>query len=326
MRFNRDQSLEQSIRVAMKKGHLQVWFQPKFFANSGLLSGAEALLRWQDPVKGQISPATFIPLAEKTDLIHEIGTWVLRSAVQQLRAWDVAGFDLPNLAVNVSPRQLGRNDFCDEVARCLDEHHVAAERLTLELTESQGDVDPEMADRLAPLGLTLALDDFGTGYSSLCRLQTLPATQIKIAAELVRPIVTDLRSARIVARLVSLGHELGMRVVAEGVESQEQLSFLQSTGCDEIQGFLFSRALPSAEFAAAWLDHVEAGMETAVFREGLPTRHETAAFVLPAECTPADALSGTTSGISMPFPAGVESKNWKKRSPLSSGRDPMYPN
>jgi len=241
-------AMQRDLRHAVERGELRLQFQPKLMAETGQLAGAEALLRWLHPTRGFVSPAEFIPVAERFGLIGELGQWVLNEACRQVRAWVDLGLEIP-VAVNVSVHQLRQADLAERVQRALAEHHVPARLLTLEITESVAmenlDTSLRMFDMLASLGVHLSIDDFGTGYSSLSYLRRLPATQLKIDRAFVRDLDDGTEGSRaIVQAVVHMAHALKLRVVAEGVETETQAHQLRQLGCDEFQGFLFARPMP----------------------------------------------------------------------------------
>ncbi|MBU0620789.1 MAG: EAL domain-containing protein [Gammaproteobacteria bacterium] len=246
--------LEEDLRHALELNQLQLYFQVQVDSRSRPL-GAEALLRWQHPERGLISPASFIPLAEETGLIVPIGQWVLRSACEQLKRWqhDAVLRDL-TVAVNVSARQFRQPDFVIQVQRDLIGSGAKPSMLKLELTESTvlENVEDTIArmGELKLLGLSFSMDDFGTGYSSLQYLKRLPLDQIKIDQSFVRDIASDPNDAAIVQTIIAMSEVLGLNVIAEGVETEDQREFLDRRGCHAFQGFLFGRPLPLREFEA----------------------------------------------------------------------------
>jgi len=245
--------LEAALRQALRQDELRLHYQPKVDIRSGRIRGCEALVRWQRPEVGLVPPGQFIPLAEKTDLIVEIGNWVIDTACAQIRAWLDAGHPDVSVAVNVSARQFHVGGLDDIVAEALARHGIGAEHLELEVTESllmrQPEAAAAMLARLKALGVKLSLDDFGTGYSSLAYLARFPFDIVKIDQSFVRNIVSDPNSAIIAVSIIGLAHRMGLKVVAEGVEAESQLGYLAMQGCDFMQGFLFSRPLPAEAFA-----------------------------------------------------------------------------
>jgi EAL domain-containing protein (putative c-di-GMP-specific phosphodiesterase class I) len=234
---------------------LRLVFQPKVDLASGTCHGAEALLRWTHPEFGEVSPGEFIPIIEHTRMARATTAWVLDAALRQLAAWHAAGLAL-QLAVNVSASNLLEPDFCARVVAQLAQHGLPPAALALEITESGLMKNPKVAqatlEALAGAGVHLAIDDFGTGYSSLAYLQRLPAQVVKIDQSFVRGIDTDERKRALVATMIKLSHDLGLRVVAEGVETQAVAKLLQAEGCDEAQGYLYARPMAPAALAD-WL-------------------------------------------------------------------------
>ncbi|MFA6971591.1 MAG: EAL domain-containing protein [Gallionella sp.] len=245
--------LENSLRSAIVQQQLMVYYQPKVNVLSGKMTGMEALLRWQHPDMGFVSPAIFIPIAEESGLINEIGDWVLRQSCLQARLWQEQGFDIVPVAVNLSARQLKQSNLPEHILTVLRDAGLDARYLVLEITESMlmdmGASGVGALEQLRAAGIKLALDDFGTGYSSLSRLKNLPLDSLKIDQSFVRDIVTDPDDASIVSATAVLAHALNLRVTAEGVETQDQLDFIKSLQCEEYQGYLYSRPVPAVEVA-----------------------------------------------------------------------------
>ncbi|PKH56408.1 GGDEF domain-containing protein [Shewanella sp. Choline-02u-19] len=243
--------LQSALHDALSQDALYLVYQPKVDCRSQQLSGFEALLRWEDPVLGRISPAIFIPVAEKIGLIQEIGRWVLQQACEQGVRWLAEGKDFVRIAVNVAAQQLQRRNFVNEVAEVLKATGLPANRLELEVTESCMMTDPESVGRdlvkLGNMGIMLSIDDFGTGYSSLNYLKKLPINKLKIDQSFVRDIPDDVHNTAIAKAVIALGHSLNLKVIAEGVETVEQAQFLADYGCDEAQGYLFSKPKLAAE-------------------------------------------------------------------------------
>ncbi|WP_263226549.1 putative bifunctional diguanylate cyclase/phosphodiesterase [Pseudomonas alabamensis] len=241
--------LIQDLRVALAEGQFRLHYQPKFDAASGVAIGAEALLRWQHPEQGLLSPDRFVSLAEKTGLIVPIGAWVLDEACRQMRVWRDMGFEGWRIAVNLSAIQFCHAGLLDSVARALAQNQLPANCLTLEITETTAmhDVEASLAvlGRLADMGVDLSIDDFGTGYSSLMYLKRLPANELKIDRGFVRDLEHDSDDAAIISAIVALGRALGLRIVAEGVETECQRHFLTQLGCDALQGYLLGRPMPA---------------------------------------------------------------------------------
>jgi EAL domain-containing protein (putative c-di-GMP-specific phosphodiesterase class I) len=242
--------LERDLAVAAQEGRFLLHYQPRVALATGQPCAAEALLRWPHRQRGMISPAVFVPLAEQSGQIVPISGWVLRAACQEARNWRAPWI----VSVNVSARQLAAGVLLAQVAAALEESGLPPERLELELTESQLiSIDTETLLTLSAVrdaGVGLALDDFGTGYASLALLKRLPLTVMKLDRSLVRNLPTDRDDAAIVRAVVATGHALGLRVVAEGVETEAQRAFLTACRCDEGQGYLFSQPVPPERLAA----------------------------------------------------------------------------
>lgn len=247
--------IETNLRRAIELQELRVFFQPQVDITSDHIVGAEALVRWQDPKNGLIPPLSFIPIAEETGLIVELGAWVLRETCRQGRQWLDEGFPPLTLAVNVSAHQFHRSDFCDYVASVLFETGFPAQYLELEITESSlmGNQFQNSAthtfNNLRAQGIRLAIDDFGTGYSSLAYLKHFPLNVLKIDKGFIDDIPFDKDDMEIASTIIAMGHTLGFKVLAEGVETPEQLAFLQSKHCDSYQGYIKSKPLPAQAFS-----------------------------------------------------------------------------
>ncbi|MDC4227281.1 MAG: EAL domain-containing protein [Candidatus Manganitrophus sp.] len=243
--------MESSLREALERQEFLLYFQPQVDLSNGEIIGFEALLRWHRPEIGLISPAEFIPLAEETGLILPIGEWVLRTACAQNVAWQQAGFSPMRIAVNLSARQFHRDNFADTVTRALNETGMAPEYLELEITESilMGKETSilQMLRKLTDMGIQLSIDDFGTGYSSLAYLRRFPIAKLKVDQLFIRNLTTDPNDAVIARTVVGMAHSLHLKALAEGVETEAQLAYLRSVGCDQMQGYLFSRPLPAQE-------------------------------------------------------------------------------
>jgi len=244
-------TLERKLRQAVERNEFELWYQPQYRTHDGHLIGVEALLRWRHPVDGLIPPDRFIPVCEETGLIVPLGKWVFDTALTQAKRWREAGFAPLRMSVNVSARQLRDSRIIEELTPLLDRHGVKPGQLEIELTESSVMERPDQAAillaRLKGLGISLAIDDFGTGHSSLAYLKRFPLDRLKIDRSFVADIEDDSNDAAIVSAAISLAHNLGLQVVAEGVETAEQAVMLKHLGCDELQGFHFSRPLPVDE-------------------------------------------------------------------------------
>ena len=246
-------ALETALRKALTAGELMVYYQQQVDIASGRTVGMEALLRWQHPVHGFLTPERFIAVAEESGLIGKIGDWVVRHVFAQARAWIAGGLQLPRISINVSGRQILHHDLFQLVQSAQQESGLQPQDvcIELEITETvlqsaqSMERNSQTLERLRSLGIRIALDDFGTGYSSLSRLKHLPIDTLKIDRAFVRNIPEDMNDKAITAAIVSMGHSLGLRVIAEGVETGDQLDFLRAHGCDEVQGYLLGRPLPA---------------------------------------------------------------------------------
>jgi diguanylate cyclase (GGDEF)-like protein len=251
--------LENALRRALERDQLQLHYQPQMSLEAGCIVGAEALLRWQHPELGSVSPAEFIPVAESSGLIASIGEWVLRTAVRQAKAWQDAGMAPIIMAVNLSPVQFRQPDLAELVGRTLEENGLAPQCLELELTESVASDNPANAvtvmNSLHALGVRMSIDDFGTGYSSLSYLKRFKVYKLKIDRSFVCNLLDDAEDRAIVIAILSLARSLGLRTIAEGVETEAQSDYLSGKGCDEIQGYWLSRPVPAAQFAAFVVAH-----------------------------------------------------------------------
>ncbi|MFZ5935967.1 putative bifunctional diguanylate cyclase/phosphodiesterase [Pseudomonas sp. HS6-2] len=254
MNSNARQQLQllQDLRAALEQGQFRLHYQPKFDAQACRPIGAEALLRWEHPQHGLMLPDRFIGLAEKTGLIIPIGEWVLDEACGQMRQWLEQGHSDWRMAVNLSAIQFCHAGLVDSVARALQENGLPANCLTLEITETtamhDADASLTVLQRLSDMGVDLSIDDFGTGYSSLMYLKRLPANELKIDRGFVRDLEQDSDDAAIVSAIVALGQALGLRIVAEGVETNRQQDFLTRLGCDSLQGYLLGQPVPAEQF------------------------------------------------------------------------------
>jgi EAL domain-containing protein (putative c-di-GMP-specific phosphodiesterase class I) len=248
--------LEADLYEAVRNGEFSLHFQPITSSHSGGVVGVEALMRWQHPVHGLVPPSRFIPLAESIGLINYLGNWVLKSACMQLVQWDAIGIRLHYVSVNVSPQQFRDKRFTFAVQEALTLTGLDPRRLVFEITESLLMHDPEEATRLLQklraLGIRFAVDDFGTGYSSLAYLQRFPLSKLKIDRSFVENLLTSRNNRAIVSAVVGLAQSLGLELVAEGVETEAQRDLLTEMGCDHIQGWLISHALPSEELARSF--------------------------------------------------------------------------
>ena len=246
-------SLETNLRHALERDEFLLYYQPIVLCGSGDVVGVEALLRWQQPELGWVSPTKFIPVAEDTGLIGPLGEWVFKTACLQVKAWLDAGYASPRVAINLSTRQFRQGDLIQVIAKIISETGIEARHIEVEITESllmeRADEAAGKLKALSDMGIRISIDDFGTGYSSLSYLKRFPIDKLKIDQSFVRDVATDPDDAAIVVAIIAMAHSLGMKVVAEGVETAEQLAFLRQHGCDECQGYYFSRPLPALDVA-----------------------------------------------------------------------------
>jgi diguanylate cyclase (GGDEF)-like protein/PAS domain S-box-containing protein len=246
-------AMENELRKALEHDELVLYYQPKLNAATRTIIGMEALIRWRHPDKGLISPGRFIPLAEANGLIVQIGEFSLRTACAQMKQWQDAGLNPGSVAVNVSGRQFSQKNLVEVVNSALEDAGLSPECLELEITESTIMRDPEEAVRvlleLKAKGIQIAIDDFGTGYSSLSYLKRLPLDFLKVDQSFVKNLASSHSDRAIVLAIIAMAHSLNLKVIAEGVETEEQLSFLLEQGCDEFQGFIFSQAVPAPDFS-----------------------------------------------------------------------------
>ena len=249
---NRKSSLERMLHVALDKQQFVVYYQGQTNLDGNVLS-AEALLRWIHPEQGMVSPAEFIPVAEDSHLIVDIGSWVLNEVCRQIKAWQQAGIYLEHVAVNISPRQFRQDDFVQQVESAIASSGIEAKYLMIEITEGiviediQATIDTML--QIQAMGIAISIDDFGTGYSSLAYLKKLPLRQLKIDQSFVQDINVDTSDEVIVEAIIALAHKLDLEVIAEGVETKDQLKFLHEKGCEKYQGYYFCRPAPAEELA-----------------------------------------------------------------------------
>ena len=267
--------LQRDLRLALEKSELELFYQPKIDARSGKVTAAEALLRWKHPSKGMIGPATFIPVAERFGLIGVLGNWVIEDACRQARAWRDKGLRM-RVAINLSAFQMRQDDLVDRITTALARHRIDPSLLTCEITESVAMEDTRATQttfqRLGDAGVHLSIDDFGTGYSSLSYLRRLPAEELKIDRSFVMDIDTSADARAVVDAVIRLAHALGLKVVAEGVETESQRDLLVKMGCDELQGFLFAKPM-SARSLLLWASDDrarETAFKASLFGETLP--------------------------------------------------------
>jgi predicted signal transduction protein with EAL and GGDEF domain len=249
--------LENKLRRALERQQFTLHYQPRVDMRTRCLTGAEALIRWHVSGEEVTPPSRFIPVAEEIGLIVPIGKWVLQAACAQNKAWQDAGLAPFVVSVNVSVRQFRQDNLVQTITEVLRETGLEARYLEVELTESAVMHDADqfiaMLGQLNDLGVQIALDDFGTGYSSLSYLKRLPVDRLKVDRSFVQDIVSDADDATIVRTIIALGHNLGLKVVAEGVETEQQLEFLRANHCDELQGYYFGRPMPGAQFMREFL-------------------------------------------------------------------------
>ena len=245
------------MRRGLERNEFVLHYQPKLDLSSGKLDGAEALVRWNHPQRGMVEPDQFIPLAEETGLIVDLGRTILNIACAQLAQWRDQGLTAPRMAINVSGAQLIGDHLVNDIRRALAKHSLSASQLELEITEdfvmNQNREAIVLLDLFSSMGIHLSIDDFGTGYSSLAYLKELPLDTLKIDRSFVAGLPGNHHDAAISQTIIVLAHNLGMAVIAEGVENELQRELLLEQGCDSIQGYLVSRPLPADEFANAFL-------------------------------------------------------------------------
>jgi EAL domain-containing protein (putative c-di-GMP-specific phosphodiesterase class I) len=242
--------IEADLRRAVKNEEFVVYYQPIVSVSENSIIGVEALIRWKHPERGLISPLEFIPIAEETGLISEIGEWVLKTSCVQNKAWLDAGYRPLNIRVNFSARQFQRQDLMETIKKVLNETKMPPELLNIEITESiaMEEHSIETLNKLAAMGIQISIDDFGTGYSSFGYLKDLPINTVKIDKSFIRDILVDPNAKSIVRAIIAMANNLRIMVVAEGVETEDQKAFLHSQKCDKIQGFLYSPPVPEENF------------------------------------------------------------------------------
>ncbi|HEU4653615.1 MAG TPA: EAL domain-containing protein [Steroidobacteraceae bacterium] len=274
-------ALESQLRAALEAGQLELHYQPKVDIGTGRVRSAEALIRWRHPQRGLVPPNVFIPVAEETGLIMPIGEWVIREACRQVRRWLDAGMPPLRVSVNLSAKQFRHADLTAVVRSALDEAQLQPGYLELELTESAVMHDPEKSaltlKQLSTMGVHISIDDFGTGYSSLSYLRRFPLDKLKIDRSFVRDLMQNPDDVSIVRAIISLAHSLRLRVVAEGVETLDQLNFLTELGCDQYQGFYCSPAVPPNDFVAL-IQRIRAGKPEYTEADMLRTQSRLSAF------------------------------------------------
>ncbi len=248
----RRMNMDNEMHNALEENQFSLFYQPKIDVNSKQIVGAEALIRWKHPERGYINPMEFIPLAEETGFIFAIDNWVLNTVCQQIGLWQKAGLAVPRIAVNVSTQQFKQYQLLDVIQNSLENAGIDAKCLTIELTEgavmSDTNTAIKMLNELKAKGIKISIDDFGTGYSSLSQLKLLPLDELKIDRSFIMDVGKEKNAKAIVLAIISMAHSLGLSVVAEGVETMEQLKFLKKHKCEEYQGYLFSKPVPALDF------------------------------------------------------------------------------
>jgi diguanylate cyclase (GGDEF)-like protein/PAS domain S-box-containing protein len=250
-------SMESNLRRGLRQQEFLLQYQPQFDCQSGKLSGLEALVRWRDPSLGVVQPIEFIPLSEETGIIVPLTEWVLRTACRKRKEWDLMGLPPVRIAVNLSPRQFLQKNLPQLVAEILQDAHLPAAFLEVEITESAltEDVDTarQILNSLQKMGVSIAVDDFGTGYSSLSQLKEYPINVLKIDRTFIKNLTDDTSSSAIVCAVIAMSHEMGLKVVAEGVESAAQDRFLKDQGCDGVQGFFYGKPADADEITRLFI-------------------------------------------------------------------------
>ena len=247
--------LEADLRKAILREEFVLYYQPQIQTGTNKMIGVEALVRWNHPEKGILSPGVFIPIAEETGMIHEIGTWTLREACRQMREWHLAGGPLIPVSVNLSSQQFHQPNLIDYIREILEETGLEPKYLELEITESMmmdAKVSKSILQELDDFGVKISLDDFGTGYSSLSYLKQFPIHKLKIDRSFIADITRNVNDQAIVSTIISMAKNLKMDVIAEGIETKDQLEFLTRNSCEEIQGYYFSRPLSAPQVEAAF--------------------------------------------------------------------------
>jgi diguanylate cyclase (GGDEF)-like protein/PAS domain S-box-containing protein len=246
--------IESALRAAHDKGEFVLYYQPKMQTESGRLTSVEALLRWNRPGHGVVMPSDFIPALEEMGLIVPVGTWVIETACRQIRAWEISGLGRVRIAVNVSSRQVREEQFVSQVVGIVHTNRIDSALLELEITESTFMAHGEPTDtalrKLKDIGISISIDDFGTGYSNLAYLKRFQVDALKIDIAFIRDVTTNADAATIAVAIINMAHSLRLKVIAEGVETLEQLEFLRQHGCDEVQGYYLSKPLPADELTA----------------------------------------------------------------------------
>ncbi|MDD5580511.1 MAG: EAL domain-containing protein [Methylobacter sp.] len=247
-----------NLRRAIVQKELSLNFQPQF-SLAGAIIGVEALIRWNHPALGMISPTDFIPIAEDTGLIVSIGNWIMQTVCNHIKEWEHHNVFIPHISINISPRQFHQADFVSVVTKIITGNHVNPVRILLEITEGvflkSIDEAIDKVNALKQRGFLFSIDDFGTGYSSLTYLKRLPFDQLKIDQSFIRDVIDDPSNAAIVKAIIGMAEGLGLDLIAEGVETRRQLDFLSDYGCRYFQGYYFSKPLSSDQFEAYFINH-----------------------------------------------------------------------
>ena len=298
--------LQRDLRLALEKNELELFYQPKVDAHSGKVTAAEALLRWKHPLKGMIGPATFIPVAERFGIIGALGNWVIEDACRQSRVWRDKGLRM-RVAINLSAFQMRQDDLVERITTALARHRIDPSLLTCEITESVAMEDTRATQttfkRLGDAGVHLSIDDFGTGYSSLSYLRKLPAEELKIDRSFVMDIESSPDARAVVDAVIHLAHALGLKVVAEGVETESQRDVLIKMGCDELQGYLFAKPM-SARALLLWASddrEREIAFKASLFGE---TRPATESEVLASRHAAASTVPRSRADSALPISIG----------------------
>ncbi|WP_217595052.1 bifunctional diguanylate cyclase/phosphodiesterase [Cohnella sp. GbtcB17] len=261
-KLNEKLELERDFRQALPRNELELFYQPQVRSSDGVMIGVEALVRWNHPRKGMISPGVFIPLAEEIALVGPLGDWVLREACRQMRAWHQAGGPLVPVSVNLSSQQFYQSNLDEHIANILSESGLEPQFLDLEITESMMmdvEVSTAILNRLSALGVRISLDDFGTGYSSLSYLKHFPIHKLTIVRSFIRDITVSESDRAIVATIISMAEHLKLDIIAEGIETKEQLDILREQSCREIQGYYFSKPIPASEIERSFFEPLREG-------------------------------------------------------------------
>jgi EAL domain-containing protein (putative c-di-GMP-specific phosphodiesterase class I) len=251
-------NIENALHKALDRNEFKIYYQPKIDSKNKQIIGSEALIRWENAEYGLLSPTQFVPMAEENGLIIPIGEWVLENICKQLNIWKNDGIDPEPVAINISARQLEQKNFVHSITSILDKRNIENELLEIELTESillkNSLKNSKKLSKLREKGMKVSIDDFGTGYSSLSYLSNFPFDKLKIDQSFIRDITTDKAAAALATSIISMAHSLGVRVIAEGVETEAQLDFLKTYHCDEIQGYYFSKPINADEFTSLLKD------------------------------------------------------------------------